>query len=121
MNEAVVSQFYSFLAMSPEFEFQTKAEQELGHLKKEIAEKHYSDKVNSYIASLEGELQTERLKDFDNSKKVIMRQLETEILKKYNKPEKLITETGMKEDEQLQAAYNIIKDRAAYNRFLQVR
>jgi len=120
MNDDIVSRFYFFLSTVPDFEFQTKAERELSHLKKEISDKQYSEKVNSYIALLETELQTERLKDFDKSKPVMKRQIETEILKKYNKPEKIITETGMKEDEQLQAAISILKDKQLYNRFLQI-
>lgn len=121
MNGDIVSEFYSFLSTTNDFEFQSKAERELGHLKKEISEKQYSEKVNGYIASLESELQMERLKDFDKSKPMIKRQLEKEILKKYNKPDKLITETGMKEDEQLQVAYNIIRDLNLYKSILQTR
>ena len=120
MSDDIVSQFYSFLATT-NFEFKTKAELELGHLKKEISEKQYSDKVKSNIEALEIELQTERLKDFDKSRKAIKRQLEVEMLKKYNKPEKIITESGIKDDEQLQIALSIIKDRPLYNRFLGVR
>jgi len=120
MSDDIVSQFYSFLATTS-FEFKTKAEIELGHLKKEIADKQYSDKVKSNIEALESEMQTERLKDFDKSKKVIKRQLEVEILKKYNKPEKIITESGIKDDDQLQAALSILKDKQLYNRFLGVR
>ena len=119
MNEDIVSQFYSFLATT-NFEFKTKAELELGHLKKEISDKQYSDKVKSNIEALETELQTERLKDFDKSRKVIKRQLEVEILKRYNKPEKIITESGINDDEQLQAALSILRDRQLYNAFLQI-
>ena len=119
MNEDIISQFYSFLATT-NFEFKTKAELELGHLKKEISDKQYSDKVKSNIEALETELQTERLKDFDKSRKVIKRQLEVEILKRYNKPEKIITESGINDDEQLQAALSILRDRQLYNAFLQI-
>jgi len=120
MNDDIISRFYSFLSMG-DFEYKTKAETELGHLKKETVEKQYSDKIKTYIEQLEGEFKAERLKDFDKSRPVINRQLEIEILKKYNKPEKLITESGIKEDEQLQVAMSIIKDRALYNRFLSPR
>ena len=119
MNGDIISQFYSFLATT-NFEFKTKAELELGHLKKEISDKQYSDKVKSNIEALETELQTERLKDFDKSRKVIKRQLEVEILKRYNKPEKIITESGINDDEQLQAALSILRDRQLYNAFLQI-
>jgi carboxyl-terminal processing protease len=120
MNEDIISRFYSFLS-SGNFEYKTKAETELSHLKKETEDKQYSDKIKSVITQLEDEFKSERLKDFDNSRRVIKRQLEIEILKKYNKPEKQITESGLKEDEQLQAALSIIKDRTLYNRFLSPR
>lgn len=117
MNDDIISRFYSYLSMG-EFDYKTKAETELGHLKRETEDKQYSDKVKSYIDQLDGELKAERLKDFDKSRPVIKRQLEIEILKKYNKPEKLITESGVKDDYQLQVAMNIIRDKALYNRFL---
>jgi carboxyl-terminal processing protease len=117
INDEVVNSFYSFLT-STDFEYKTKAEVELAHFKKETEDKQYSDKVKSYVDLLEGELKAERLKDFEKSRSVIKRQLEIEILKKYNKPERLITESGIKDDQQLQAALNIIKDRTLYNRFL---
>jgi len=120
MNDDIVNQFYSFLNTSG-FEFHTKAETELTHFKKEVTEKQYSDRVTEYISLLESELSAERLKDFDKSRREIKRQLEVEILKKYNKPEKIITESGINDDEQLQAALSIIKDRELYNRFLEVR
>ena len=120
MNEDVLSQFYSYLN-STDFGFKTGAQIELAHLKKDTEEKQYSEKVSSYINMLEAELTAERFKDFDKSKPVIRRMLEAEILKKYNKPEKLITESGIKNDEQFQAALNIIKDKGFYNSLLEPR
>jgi hypothetical protein len=42
-------------------------------------------------------------------------------MRKYNKPEKDIVETGLKEDIQLQTAINILRDRALYNSLLNIR
>ena len=41
-----------------------------------------------------------------------------EIMRRYNKPEGEITEAGLRDDIQLQAALSIIKDPVLYNRFL---
>jgi hypothetical protein len=70
---------------------------------------------------LETELKSERFKDFEASKPAIWRMLEAEILRKYNKPQKLITESGIKNDEQLQAALSIAKDRGLYNSLLETK
>jgi carboxyl-terminal processing protease len=120
MNDEIVNQFYSYL-MSTGFEFHTKAETELTHLKKEVTEKQYSVIVAEYIGMLESELASERLKDFDKSRGEIKRQLAIEILKKYNKPENTIAESGINDDVQLQAALSIIRDRTMYNGFLSIR
>ncbi|MCI0449648.1 MAG: S41 family peptidase [Chlorobi bacterium] len=120
MNDDVISQFHSFIHNN-DFGFKTGAQMELSNLKKDIEEKQYSEKVKSYIGMLESELTAERFKDFDKSKPVIRRMLEIEILKKYIMPEKLITESGIKNDEQFQEALKIIKDRGFYNSLLEPR
>jgi carboxyl-terminal processing protease len=120
MNDEVVSGFYNYIN-NTDFGFKTGAQTELAHLKKDIEEKQYPEKVKGYIDLLENELSAERFKDFDKSKPIIRQLLEVEILKKYNKPENLITESGIKNDEQFQAALNIIKDRGYYNSLLERR
>jgi len=117
MSDNIISLFYSYLNESA-FEYKSSAENELAQLKKIIEEKKYSDKDKTYIAELESDFQGERLKDFDNSKPILKRELEKEIMKKYNKPDNEVVEAGLKEDIQLQVALNIIKDRALYNSFL---
>ena len=117
MSDNVISMFYSYLNESG-FEYNSSAENELAQLKKIIEEKKYSDKDKTYIAELESDFQGERLKDFDNSKPILKRELEKEIMKKYNKPDNEVVEAGLKEDIQLQVALNIIKDRGLYNSFL---
>jgi carboxyl-terminal processing protease len=120
MNDDVVAQFYNFINTA-DFAFNTSAEKELALLKSNAEDKQYSDKVKSYINMLEGELKAEKFKDFEGSKSAIRHQLESEILRKYNKPEKLITEAGIKDDVQLQEAINILKDRSLYNSLLSPR
>lgn len=46
--------------------------------------------------------------------------LETEILRKMNKPEKEIVGAGFNADAELQAAISIVSDRELYNRFLNI-
>lgn len=120
LDENVFNEFYTFITNS-EFSFNTKAEKELADLRKDAEDKQYSDKVKSYIGLLEGELRSEKFKDFENSKPHIRQKLETEILKKYNKPDNLVVEAGLKDDVQLQKALSIIKDRGYYNSLLQPR
>jgi len=117
MSDNIISLFYSYLNESA-FEYKSSAENELAQLKKIIEEKKSSDKDKTYIAELESDFQGERLKDFDNSKPILKRELEKEIMKKYNKPDNEVVEAGLKEDIQLQVALNIIKDRGLYNSFL---
>jgi carboxyl-terminal processing protease len=117
MSDNIISLFYSYLNESG-FEYKSSAENELAQLKKIIEEKKYSDKDKTYITELESDFQGERLKDFDNSKPILKKELEKEIMKKYNKPDNEVVEAGLKEDIQLQVALNIIKDRALYNSFL---
>jgi carboxyl-terminal processing protease len=118
MNDNVLNSFLEFISTT-EFEFNTSAEIELAHLKKNADDKMYSEKVKSYIGLLEGELKAEKFKDFESSKPVIRQKLEIEILRKYNKPEKMIVELSAKDDQQLQEAIRIIKDKGLYNSMLQ--
>jgi carboxyl-terminal processing protease len=117
MNDDVANQFYSFIN-GTEFEFKSDAEVELARLRKETTDNNYSEKVKTYIDILDSELKSERFKDFESSRPIIKRMLEVEILRKYNRPEKLITESGIKNDEQLQVALSIAKDRGLYNSLL---
>jgi carboxyl-terminal processing protease len=120
MTDDIISQFYSFLSQS-EFEYKSSAEGELAQLRKIVEERKYSDKAKNYVTELEAELKSERLKDFDISKPILKKEIEKEIMRKYNKPEKDIVETGLKEDIQLQTAINILRDRALYNSLLNIR
>jgi hypothetical protein len=90
-------------------------------LRKVVEDRKYSDKAKSYVTELEAELKSERLKDFDISKPILKKEIEKEIMRKYNKPEKDIVETGLKEDIQLQTAISILRDRAMYNSLLNIR
>jgi carboxyl-terminal processing protease len=122
MNENVLDAFYNYINNNQQqVEISTTAETELSQLKKLIEEKNYSDKAKTYIGELESELRNERLKDFEKSKPEIKRQLEIEILKKYNKPEKEVADIALKDDIQLQTALGIIKDRLLYNSMLNIR
>jgi carboxyl-terminal processing protease len=117
MNDPVADAFYSFLNQE-QFEFSPRAETELSHLKKVVEEKNYSERTNTLLAELESELKSERLRDFEKSRPQIKRELEREILRKYNRSIKEITEAGLNDDIQLQTALSIVKDRTLLNRFL---
>lgn len=118
MTDDIINRFLEFISTT-EFEFNTTAERELAQLKKDTDEKMYSEKVKSYIGLLEGELKAEKFKDFESSKPYMRQKLEVEILRKYNRPEKEIVEASAKDDQQLQEALRIIKDRGLYNSMLQ--
>lgn len=118
MNDDVLNRFLEFISTN-DFAFSTSAEKELAQLKKNADEKMYSEKVKSYIGLLEGELKAEKFKDYESSKPVIKQKLELEIMRKYNKPEKMIVELSAKDDQQLQEALRIIKDKGLYNSMLQ--
>lgn len=118
MNDDIINRFLEFISTT-DFAFNTSAELELAQLKKNADDKMYSEKVKSYIGLLEGELKAEKFKDFESSKPVIRQNLELEIMRKYNKPEKMIVELSAKDDQQLQEALRIIKDRGLYNSMLQ--
>ncbi|MEO8513733.1 MAG: S41 family peptidase [Ignavibacteria bacterium] len=118
MNDIVLGAFYNYVTTT-DFSFNSSAERELAQLKKETDEKMYSEKVKSYIGLLEGELKSEKFKDFENSKPVIRQKLESEILRRYNKPEKTVVEASLKDDQQLQEALRIIKDKGLYNSLLE--
>jgi len=118
MNDDIINRFLEFISAT-DFAFNTSAELELAQLKKNADEKMYSEKVKSYIGLLEGELKAEKFKDFESSRPVIRQKLEIEILRKYNKPEKMIVELSAKDDQQLQEAIRIIKDKGLYNSMLQ--
>ncbi len=118
MNDIVLNQFLGFISTT-DFTFNTNAERELAQLKKDTDDKMYSEKVKSYIGLLEGELKSEKFKDFEISKPVIRQKLESEILRRYNKPEKIVVEATLKDDQQLQEALRIIKDKGIYNGMLE--
>lgn len=119
MTNEIAAEFYSFLNQE-QYEYYSKAQDEITKLKKIIADKQYSEQSQKIADELETELKSERYKDFDQSKPVIEMQLTKEILRRYNRPEKEVTEAGLKADTQLQAALSIIKDADLYNRFLRV-
>lgn len=118
MNDIVLGQFFNYITTT-DFSYNSSAELELAQLKKETDDKMYSEKVKSYIGLLEGELKSEKFKDYENSKPIIRQKLESEILRRYNKPEKLVVESALKDDQQLQEAIRIIKDRGLYNSMLE--
>lgn len=120
MNDNIINAFYSYLNESG-FTYTSSAESELNSLKKTVEEKKYSDKAKNYITELDNELKSEQLNDFANSKPVIKGMIEMEILRKYNKPDNEVLSAGLKDDVQLQTALGIIKDRAVYNGYLNVR
>lgn len=117
MSDEIAGEFYSFLNQE-QFEYNSKAMDEIAKIKKIIADRMYSEQSQKIADELETELKSERYKDFDKSKPVIEMLLTKEILRKYSRPEKEVTESGLKEDVQIQAALNIIKDTDLYNRFL---
>lgn len=121
ISDEILNQFYNFVVNSTDFSYNTIAERELAVLKKHADDKQYSQKVKSYIGLLEGELKAEKFKDFESSKPVMKQELEAEILRKYNKPEKIVLESGIKGDQQLQEALTIIKDSGLYNSLLEPR
>jgi len=120
ISDDILNEFISFVN-SGQVEFSTKAETELGHLKQVLSDKKYSDKAMTYISELESELMAERLRDFESSKPEIKRQLEIEILKKYNRPEKEIADINLKGDIQLQTSLIIIKNLELYNSILNIK
>jgi carboxyl-terminal processing protease len=117
ITDGIIDEFYSFLNQE-QFSYSSKAETEINRIKETLADKNYSDIAKKYADELDLELKSERLKDFDNSRQDIKTELTKEIMRRYNKPESEITEAGLKDDIQLQAALSIIKDPALYNRFL---
>ena len=117
MTEGIIEEFYSFLNQE-QFSYSSKAETEISKLRQTLADKNYSDIAKKYADDLDLELKSERLKDFDKSRPVIKMELTKEIMRRYNKPENEITEAGLNDDVQLQAALSIIKDPVLYNRFL---
>jgi carboxyl-terminal processing protease len=117
MNDEIIDEFYSFLNQE-QFSYSSRAETEISKLRQTLADKNYSDIAKKYADDLDLELRSERLKDFDKSRPVIKSELTKEIMRRYNKPESEITEAGLKDDIQLQAALSVIKDPALYNRFL---
>lgn len=120
ITDEVLNEFMNFVN-SGQVEFTTRAETELGHLKQIINDSKYSDKTKTYVSELESELKSERIRDFESSKPEIRRLLEIEILKKYNRTDKEITDVSLRDDVQLQTALSIIKDRELYNRILNIR
>ncbi len=117
VSDEILNDFYSFLNQQ-QFEYSSKAETELAKLKNTLNENRYSDRTRQFVNELELELKSERLRDFEKSKPVIRHELTKEILRKYNKPYKEITEAGLKDDIQLQAALGIITNTELYNGFL---
>lgn len=118
MNDDIIIRFYDFMSTA-DFQFKSSAEIELAKLQKSAEDNMYSDKVKSYIGLLDGELKNEKFKDFEKSKQVIKHLLNTEIMKRYKMPDKLIIESSAKDDIQLQDALRIIKDRELYNSMLE--
>lgn len=117
MTDGIINEFYSFLNQE-QFSYSSKAENEISKLKEILADKNYSDISIKYADDLELELKSERLKDFDKSRPVIESELTKEIMRRYNKPDSEVTQAGLYNDIQLQAALSIIKDPELYNRFL---
>ena len=117
MTDGIIDEFYSFLNQE-QFSYSSKAETEISRLKETLADRNYSDIAKKYADDLDLELKSERLKDFEVSKPVIRTGLTKEIMRRYNRPESEITEAGLNDDVQLQAALSIIKDPVLYNRFL---
>lgn len=117
MNEGLTEEFYNFLN-SQSFEYKSKAESKTKELMNLLTEKNYSEKAKNLVNELDSELKAERYRDFERSKPVIRHMLETEILRKMNKPEREVMIASFNEDQQLQAAIGIISNREVYNRLL---
>ena len=117
LTEDIISSFYSYLNQEG-FSFQSTAEIELEKLKKSIDEGNYSQQIKNLISELETGLKTERLNLFDRSKEVIRKNLQQEILRRYNRPDSEIVQSGLKEDIYIKTALYVLTNRETYNRFL---
>jgi carboxyl-terminal processing protease len=115
-SEAVIEEFRGYLR-EQEFDYETVAEVELGHLRELSKSEEFDAATLTALDTLGGRLDAEKARDFDRYHDEIAYWLEREVMYQLHGMEGLY-ETMLRSDNQVQAAIELLRDPAAYAKAL---
>lgn len=116
LSEAEYEEFLTWLK-DKEFEYTTAVERQLKQLVASAKSEQYYDKIEGQIAALETQVKTNKEADLMKFKDQIRLLLEQEITSRYYF-QKGIIESTFKEDRDIQAAIQVLKNDAEYGKLL---
>ena len=116
-GEELLAEFRTFLA-GRQFSYVTSAEREVERLRELAVDEEYGAGVFAALDSLLARLQAEKAEDFEKNSEYILFALEREILSKSFGTEGMYT-VILRNDNQVQAAIDLILDKDEYGRALQ--
>jgi carboxyl-terminal processing protease len=118
-TDEILRQFKTFLD-AQKFTYETASELELDRLRKLAKEEGFEEGIESAIALLEKEIEKEKAKDFEKNREYIVFVLEREILSKAYGTEGAYIAL-LRNDSQVQAATDLLRDPAKYRQGLEAR
>jgi carboxyl-terminal processing protease len=116
ISEDVVDQFRTYLA-EQEFDYQSVAQLELERLDKIAKDMEYEESTVAALSALGSRLESEKAKDFEKNRDYVKFELEREIMSKVWGTEGRY-EVTLRDDNQAQAAVDVLLDRARYEGIL---
>jgi carboxyl-terminal processing protease len=113
------SDYQSFVSSlsSKDYSYKTKSEEALNALERKAKEENYYNTIQADIISMKKQIKTDKANDLTKYKKSIKDLLEREIVSRYYY-EKGRIEVGLKNDDEVKEAINLINDPARYKKLL---
>ena len=113
------SDYQSFVSSlsSKDYSYKTKSEEALNALERKAKEENYYNTIQADIVSMKKQIKTDKANDLTKYKKSIKDLLEREIVSRYYY-EKGRIEVGLKNDDEVKEAINLINDPARYKKLL---
>jgi carboxyl-terminal processing protease len=117
VTDAMVNDFRQFIK-DKDFTYKTALEYDLDRFKETAEKLKTLDEYKSEIAALQGTIDKEKAKDFDNSIDYIKQSIKREILRKIAGERGIYEELTLKEDKAVRKAVEILKDKGKYSEIL---
>jgi carboxyl-terminal processing protease len=118
-GESIVKEFEQYV-QAQKFSYKDDAEKKLVEMKTLLEKERYDSTVVISLETIAGRIQREKVHAFSRHSKELRRELESEILSRYE-GEKGRIKAGMPYDAQLQTAIGILKSSREYSRRLAAR
>ena len=110
-------QFFVNSLSDKDYSYETASERALNNLERQAKEENYYSELQADITSMKKQIQTDKANDLVKYKKSIKDLLEREVVSRYYY-EKGRIQVGLKNDDEVKEAINLINNPARYNELL---